>query len=307
MRVNDRSVPSGRFIACVCSFVTTIDRRPCCREVSPTVNTAFASVFAVSSEGGTVAATAVAQHAPLQTSTSHGEHSTAITDPAASAPSLPGNPAPLAFSPPSGRILTWTRRRTAAGPAPPTVDYGFGADGVPRPSVQRVVAPRRVVRPRPPTAVDIAPASAASSVLTVPIPSDRDRADPVGTPVNGLPSPTGIPYFTTPDLDALGATAEQQGGDSVACYERQLGTGATRRAHMPRRHALHSSWSARGLADLLVVVFSSTPAPFLLGGSGACWQSTIIPPMTALSCSFDGRLHALRLTRSSLWGARLVH
>ena len=51
----------------------------------------------------------------------------------------------------------------------------------------------------------MAPAPAASSISTVPIPSDRDRAEPVGTPFLRLPPPNDVPPVTTTDLDALRA------------------------------------------------------------------------------------------------------
>ena len=141
-----------------------------------------------------------------------------ITDPAASAPPPPGNPAPLTILPPSGRISARTRRRTAsaAGTAPPAVDYGFGPGGAPKPSTRRVTSPWRAPRRRPPVLVVMAPAPAASSVSTVPIPSDRDRAEPVGTPLSRLRLPTDAPPVTTTDLDAVGAAAEFQFGDSAA-------------------------------------------------------------------------------------------
>ena len=132
------------------------------------------------------AATVIARSTLLPTSTLQGEDSAVISDPAASAPSPPGNPAPLDVLPPLGRISTRTRRRTAAaaGTAPPVVDYGFGPGGAPGPSVRRAITPPRVPRPRPPASVAMAPTPAASSVPTVPIPSDRDRVELVGTLLN---------------------------------------------------------------------------------------------------------------------------
>ena len=107
-------------------------RRLTCRpwRIFPAADIAFALVFAVPSEGGTgsvealAAATSVAQHAPCPSSTSHGADSAAITDPAASAPSPHGDPAPTAALPPSGRISTRTCRKTAvaAGAKPLAVD-----------------------------------------------------------------------------------------------------------------------------------------------------------------------------------------
>ena len=76
MRIDNLSAPSGGFVARVSVAVTTVDRRPGRRAIFPAADIAFASVFAVPSEGGTgssedpAAATAVAQHAPSPTSTS---------------------------------------------------------------------------------------------------------------------------------------------------------------------------------------------------------------------------------------------
>ena len=99
--------------------------------------TPLSLVFVVPSGGdqgpaeAPAAATIVAQRAPLPTSTLQREDSVVVTDPAASAPSLPGKPVPLKVLPPAGLISTRTRRRTAAaaGTAPPAVDYGFGPGG----------------------------------------------------------------------------------------------------------------------------------------------------------------------------------
>ena len=152
-RIDDLSAPSGRFVARVSAAVTTVDRRPGRGDIFPAAETAFASVFAVPSEGGTgspedpATATAVAQRAPFPTSTLQGD--AAIIDPAASAPSPSGDPKPLTALPPSGRISTRTRRRPAAsaGAAPPPVDYGVGPGGAPRPSARRTNNPPRVPRP----------------------------------------------------------------------------------------------------------------------------------------------------------------
>ena len=62
------------------------------------------------------------------------------------------------------------------------------------------------------------PAPPASSAPTVPIPCDRDRAEPMGTPLLRLPPPTDAPPVTTTDLDALGAAAEFPFGDSAGRY-----------------------------------------------------------------------------------------
>ena len=160
MRIDDFSAPFGKFVAHVSVAVTTVDHRPGRGDCCPAADTAFASGFAVLSEDGTctekspAAAMAVAQHVPSPAGTSRGADSAAITDPAASTPSTPDDPAPSAALPPSGRICTRTRRQTAAaaGVSPPAVDYGFWPAGVPRPSTRRANTPPRVSRPRPPLA-----------------------------------------------------------------------------------------------------------------------------------------------------------
>ena len=153
-------------------------------------------------------------------STSQEADSAEITDPAASAPSPQGDPASPTPLPPSGRISTRTRRRTAtaAGAEPPDVDYGVGPGGALRPSARRTITPPRVPRPPPPLAVATSPAPAASPALTVPISSGRDRAEPVGTPVVRLSPSPDIPSATTGDLNALGIAAESHFGDSTVRY-----------------------------------------------------------------------------------------
>ena len=95
MRIDDLSHPCRRFVARASATVTTVDRRPGRGAFFPAVDTAFASVFAVPSEGGTgsavarTAATVVAQHASSQ-----GADYAAINDPASSALSPPGHPGP---------------------------------------------------------------------------------------------------------------------------------------------------------------------------------------------------------------------
>ena len=175
----------------------------------------FASVFAVPTEIGagsaedTAAAKAVAQPTPSKSPT-QGTDAVETTGPTASAPPSPASPAPPTVKPSSDRISTRTRQRTAtsAGTAPLAVDYGFGPGGAPRSSSKRASTPTRVSRPRPapPTAATLAPA--ASSVPTTPIPSDRDRAEPVGTPLLRLTPPPGDALTAPTKLDALGDAAE---------------------------------------------------------------------------------------------------
>ena len=98
-RIDRLAAPSGGFVARVSAAVTTAGRRPSRGGFPPAADTAFTSFFAAPSEGGTgsaeapAATAAVAQHAPSPTRTSQGNDSAAITDPAASAPSPPGDPA----------------------------------------------------------------------------------------------------------------------------------------------------------------------------------------------------------------------
>lgn len=101
MRIDDLSVSSERFVVRVAASGTTANRRTGRRPISPTANPAFDSALAVPSERGKssadvyAAATAVAEHAPLPTSTSQGACSVALSDLAAPALMLPGNPVPL--------------------------------------------------------------------------------------------------------------------------------------------------------------------------------------------------------------------
>ena len=123
-RMDNLSAPFGRFVARLSASVATVDCRPGLFFFSPTANPAFASVFVVPSGGdqcsaeALATATIVVDRAPLPTSTLQGEDSATTTDPAASAPSPPGNPAPLNVWPPSGRISTRTRRQQPLPLAP---------------------------------------------------------------------------------------------------------------------------------------------------------------------------------------------
>ena len=81
-----------------------------------------------------------------------------------------------------------------------------------------MITPQRFPRPRSPLAVAPAPAPAASPALTLPIPSGRDRAEPVGTSIVELSPSPDIPSATTAGLDALGAAAESQFGESTTRY-----------------------------------------------------------------------------------------
>ena len=88
----------------------------------------------------------------------------------------------------------------------------------PRPSARRAKTPPPIprLRPTPPTAAT--PAPAASPVPTVPIPSDRDCAEPLGTSLLRLTPPPGDTSTALTKLDALGDGAELQFADPVARY-----------------------------------------------------------------------------------------
>ena len=182
MRIDELSAPSGGFVTRVSASVATVDHCPDRGRVSPAADNAFASVFAVPTEVGTCSAeapataTTVAQPTPFSRRSTQGTDSVVTTGPTVSAPASPGCPAPQPAKPPSDRISTRTRRRTAtaAGNAPPAVDYGFGPGGAPRPSARRGNTPSRVPRLRP------AP-STATNLLQPPLLSPRYPFRPTAT------------------------------------------------------------------------------------------------------------------------------
>ena len=226
MSIDDLSAPSESFVARVSGSVATVDRCPGRGRALLAADDAFASVLAVPTEVGTgsakapAAATTVTQPTPCSRSFTQGTGSVETAGPTVSAPVSPGSPASQTAKPSSDRISTQTRRRTAtaAGNAPPAVDYGFGPGGAPRPSTRRATTSHRVLRPRPAPPTAATPVPATSPVPTAPIPSDRGRTQPVGTPLLRLPpTPGGAP--TAPrKLDALGDAVELQFADSVARY-----------------------------------------------------------------------------------------
>ena len=247
MRIDDPSAPSGRFVARVSTPVVAIDRCSYRGRALPAADNALASVFAVPTgigEGYAEApatATPVAQPTPSRSPT-QGSDSVEPTGQPASAPAPSGSPMPPT-KPSWDRISTRTRRptATAASAAPPDVDYGFGPGGAPRPFARRANTPPRVLPAAagPPTAAT--PAPAASSVPTVPIPSDRDRAEPVETPLLRLTPPLGDTPPAPGKLDALGHATKLQFADSVARYsqavlERQQQAEPT--CHATRRYIL---------------------------------------------------------------------
>ena len=97
----------------------------------------------------------------------------------------PGSPAPQALTQSSDHISTGTRRRsaTAAGKGPPAVDCDWlrarwGPSIIFQASYNPAASPTAAsgaARRRDPALAD-------SPVCTVPLPSDRDHAEPMGTP-----------------------------------------------------------------------------------------------------------------------------
>ena len=62
------------------------------------------------------------------------------------------------------------------------------------------------------------PCSCRLACTTVPIPSDRDRAESVGTPLLQFPLPLGHTPTAPTKLDAVGNAAELQFADAIASY-----------------------------------------------------------------------------------------
>ena len=210
------------------------------------------------------APTAVAHPSP-STSPTQGTDSVETTGPTASAPAPPGSPVPPTVKPSSDRMFTRTRRHTAtaAGTAPPAVDYGFGPDGTPRASARRHYRHFPRPRPGPPTAAK--PAPPASSVPTVSIQSDRDRGEPVGTP---LLRPTPLVDDTTLvplKLDAPDDAAELQFADSVARYSR---ADWKREQQAERTDHAAMRYSTVGPASRIFVVLPSSQQTVYTAGCG---------------------------------------
>ena len=133
-------------------------------------------------------------------------------------------------------------------------------------------------RPGPPTAAT--PAPAASSVPTVPIPSDRVGAEPVGTPLLRLTPPLGDTPPAPANLDALGDAAILQFDDSVARFshadwERQQQDEPT--CHAARRYITIGRPSALP-ADFCVLPFAQPTA--FTAGCGLARRSVSSPGTT---------------------------
>ena len=205
MRRKDLHTSSRRFAARVSASAATVDSSPGRGGVSRAADYDFALVFAVltaasdDSAEAPAATTSVAQPTPSRSSVQMTD-SIEFTGPTASVSTSPGSPAPQTTMHFSDRISTRTRRRsaTAAGKAPPAVDYGFGPGEVPRPSSRRVTSPLRARRPRPAPPAAATPTLADPPVRTVPLPSDHDHAEPMGTPLlRIMPSPGDTPTVPT--------------------------------------------------------------------------------------------------------------
>ena len=192
MRIDDIS-STRRFVARVSASVDSGDDQPSQKAFWPPTNATFVSVLAVSFE-------ATPPEPPPPTPTPHLE---ALVGAAALGPHLTG-----------------TRRRTAAAAhaAQPAVDYGFGPSRVPPLSSSRVDPPTRLPLPRPPLAVALGLPRPPTPVPTVPIPSDRGRAELLSAPPVGLSIPPGSLSSPTADLDSHGAAAKLHSCDSAARY-----------------------------------------------------------------------------------------
>ena len=220
MRIDDLSAPSGSFVARRSVSVATVDRCPGRGKIVPAAGNAFGSVLPYPPRSARAPQKPRLLRRPLPSRLIFSRSSTQETDyvettgPTVSTLVSPGVPTPPTAKPlsvpPSDRISTRTRRRTAtaAGNAPPAVDYGFGPGGAPRPYVRRANTPPRVPRPRPIPLTAATPAPAAWPVPTVPLPSDHDRAEPVGTPLLRHPPPPGDTPTASTKLDALGNATE---------------------------------------------------------------------------------------------------
>ena len=98
----------------------------------------------------------------------------------------------------------------------------------------------------------------------MPIPSDRDRAEPVGTPLLRLTPPLGDTTPAPAKLDALGDAAEMQFTDSVARYSHA--DWEREQEAEPTRHA--------AVRYITIGRPSALPADFL-----SCYPSHNQPPL----------------------------
>ena len=317
MRLDDVSGPSRRFLARVSASVATVDGSPGRGWASRTADNDSASGFAVPtavSEGSARASattTSVVQPTPSRSSVQETDL-VKPADPTASVSNSPGFPASQTMTQYSDRVYTWMRRRstTAAGNVSPAVDYGFGPGGAPRPSFSRVTTPPRASRSRqaPPAAV-IPALLADSPVRTVPLPPDRDHAEPMGIPLLRLtPSSGDMPTAPT-GSDALGDAAELRLADSVARYSH---TDWNREQHAGPTYYAAMLYISTGRPSVLppdvLACYPSHKRPSLSDIQELRVKADYIQPTMTSSCSSVTR-HRRRqgLTNPTLWGEPLAY
>ena len=268
MRMDDLSAPSGRFVTRVSAPVATVDRCPGRERALPAANNGCASVFAVPTEVGTGSTEAPAA------ATAQGTDSVETTGPTASAPASPGPPEPrrgsrLRTASPPG-LIGVQQQQMVLHPLLPTMAFGPG--GAPRPYARRANTPLRVPRPRPAPPTAATPAPAASAVPTVSIPSDRGRAEPVGTLLLRLTPPLGDTSPAPAKVDALDDAAELQFNDSVARYSHA--DWAREQQAEPTCHAAMrfiTIGRPSALPTDFFVVLPFAQASFLFGHPGTGW------------------------------------
>ena len=135
----------------------------------------------------------------------------------------PRTPVRLCPSLPCSALQPLRRRRRAdeqrwQSVMPLAVDYGSGPGGAPRPPARSVNTAPRIPRQRPTPSIAATPAPASPPVLSVLIPSDRDHAKPMGTPLLLPTSSPGHRPIAPTRSDAVSNAAELGLADSVARY-----------------------------------------------------------------------------------------
>ena len=210
--LDDLPTHSRRFAARISASVATADSSPGRALASLTADNDFASVLALPTavrEGSAEApatTTSVAELTPLR-SPVQGTDSVEPADPTAFVSTSLASPTPQMMTQFSDHISTLMRRRsaTAAGKAPPAVDYGFRPGGPPRPSFRRPIAPPRLLL--------LLNRRSARATFVRP----RPRRACVNSSFTPTPSPGEMPSALTRS-DALGDAADLRFADSVARY-----------------------------------------------------------------------------------------
>ena len=177
VRIDGLSASPGRFVASVSASVATTEGCTDRESISPAADTVFASVFAIPTEGGTGSAEALAAATPIAQPTYLSRSSTQETAP-------PRPPVRLCPSPPCLALQPLRRRRRADEQRQqrvmhPRCRLWIWARRGPRPSFRRGTTPPRVPQSRPAPSAAATPALVDSPVHTVPLPSDRDHAEPI--------------------------------------------------------------------------------------------------------------------------------